>query len=73
VSNSIERIRTLALVGQSGSGKTSLVAPIARWAMVLGKLLGGTLIALVQAAVFLALGLTLSLEFSPLSLLINLS
>jgi elongation factor G len=24
VSNSIERIRTLALVGQSGSGKTSL-------------------------------------------------
>jgi len=41
-----------------------LVAPCPRWAMVLGKLLGGTLIALAQALLFLLLGLTLGIHFS---------
>jgi ABC-2 type transport system permease protein len=35
--------------------------------MVLGKLLGGTLIALVQALVFLALGLAVGLKFTLIS------
>ncbi|MEN1681435.1 MAG: ABC transporter permease, partial [Planctomycetota bacterium] len=33
-----------------------LVAPVSRWAMMLGKVFGGASIALVQAALFLALG-----------------
>jgi ABC-2 type transport system permease protein len=44
-----------------------LVAPIPRWAMVLGKVLGGTLVALVQGLIFLVLGLTLPVEITPLS------
>src|SRR4051794_8010510 len=43
-----------------------LVAPIPRWSMVLGKVLGGTLIALVQGLIFLALGLTLPIGVTPL-------
>src|SRR3954453_3468537 len=37
-----------------------LVAPIPRWSMVLGKVLGGTAIAMLQGAVFLLLGLIAS-------------
>ena len=33
-----------------------LVAPIPRWSMVLGKVLGGAAIAMLQGLVFLALG-----------------
>jgi len=44
-----------------------LVAPIPRWAMILGKVLGGTFVALVQGLIFLALGLMLPIAFSPLS------
>jgi len=43
-----------------------LVAPIPRWSMVLGKVLGGTLIALAQGLIFLALGLTLPIGLTPL-------
>src|SRR5436853_5756248 len=43
-----------------------LVAPIPRWSMVLGKVLGGTLIALAQGLIFLVLGLTLPLGLTPL-------
>ncbi len=39
-----------------------LVSPVPNWALVLGKLLGGTAIALVGALVFLLLGLTLNLQ-----------
>jgi ABC-2 type transport system permease protein len=39
-----------------------LVAPIPRWAMMLGKTLGGTLVAVAQGLIFLALGLTLPIE-----------
>ena len=41
-----------------------LVAPIPRWAMVLGKNLGGTIVALVQGLIFLLLALTLPVELS---------
>jgi ABC-2 type transport system permease protein len=41
-----------------------LVAPIPRWAMILGKVLGGTLVALVQGLIFLLLGLTLPISLT---------
>ena len=41
-----------------------LVAPIPRWSMVLGKVMGGTLVALVQGLIFLLLGLTLPVALS---------
>src|SRR2546423_10954167 len=44
-----------------------LVAPIPRWAMVLGKVMGGTLVALVQGLIFLLLGLTLPMAITPLA------
>jgi ABC-2 type transport system permease protein len=43
-----------------------LIAPIPRWSMVLGKVLGGTLVALVQGLIFLALGLMLPMGVTPL-------
>jgi ABC-2 type transport system permease protein len=42
-----------------------LVAPIPRWAMVLGKILGGTAIAMLQGVVFLALGWLTVKEIHP--------
>ena len=58
---------------REGFMQTVLIAPVARWSMVLGKILGGALIALVQGLLFLALGwLTLDalqLSFSGLILL----
>ena len=44
-----------------------LVSPIPRWAMVLGKVAGGTLVALVQGLIFLLLALTLPIEARPLA------
>ena len=41
-----------------------LVSPIPRWAMVLGKVLGGTFVAVAQGLIFLLLGLTLPIELS---------
>lgn len=42
-----------------------LVAPVPRWSMVLGKVAGGTAVALAQAAVFLTLGLTVGWSPQP--------
>lgn len=58
---------TISIIEDRREGflQSVLVAPISRWSMVLGKLLGGTLIALVQALVFFALGATLDLHYSP--------
>jgi ABC-2 type transport system permease protein len=53
---------------REGFLQSVLVAPIPRWSMVLGKVGGGSLVAMVQGLVFLALGLTLSIRFTPLSL-----
>ena len=46
-----------------------LVAPIPRWAMVLGKVAGGTLVALLQGLIFLLLALTLPMELHPLAVM----
>ena len=51
---------------REGFLQSVLVAPIPRWSMVLGKLLGGTLIALVQALLFLALGMFVGVHVSLL-------
>ena len=41
-----------------------LVAPVPRWSMILGKVLGGTFVAVVQGLIFLLLGLTLPIDLS---------
>src|SRR2546423_5133515 len=41
-----------------------LVAPIPRWAMILGEVLGGSAVALAQGLIFLLLGLTLPIALS---------
>jgi ABC-2 type transport system permease protein len=41
-----------------------LIAPCPRWSMVLGKVLGGTLIALLQGLIFLGLALLLKISMS---------
>ncbi|MEX2185696.1 MAG: ABC transporter permease [Pirellulales bacterium] len=58
---------TISIIEDRREGflQSVLVAPLPRWAMVLGKILGGTLIALVQGLIFLALALTLQIELSP--------
>lgn len=60
---------TISIIEDRREGflQSVLVAPIPRWSMVLGKILGGSLIALVQGLAFLVLGLTLGLRFTPLS------
>jgi ABC-2 type transport system permease protein len=45
-----------------------LVAPCPRWSMVLGKVLGGTLIALFQGLIFLALALLLKVSIGVVAL-----
>jgi ABC-2 type transport system permease protein len=42
-----------------------LIAPCPRWSMVLGKVLGGTLIALLQGLIFLGLALLLKISMGP--------
>src|SRR5204863_8309530 len=46
-----------------------LVAPIPRWAMILGKVLGGTFVALAQGLIFLLLALTLPMKLSLLAVM----
>jgi ABC-2 type transport system permease protein len=46
-----------------------LVAPIPRWSVVLGKVLGGSCIALFQGLIFLLLALTLPIEWHPLAVI----
>lgn len=61
---------TISIIEDRREGflQSVLVAPLPRWSLVLGKLLGGTLIALVQGMVFLLLGLTVGLKFSLVTL-----
>lgn len=61
---------TISIIEDRREGflQSVLVAPLPRWSLVLGKLLGGTLIALAQGLLFLALGLTIGLRFTPASL-----
>lgn len=63
---------TISIIEDRREGflQSVLVAPAPRWAMVLGKILGGATIALIQALVFLALGwLTMGLTSSLASIL----
>lgn len=53
---------------REGFLQSVLVAPIPRWSMVLGKLLGGTLIAVAQGTLFVLLGYTLHLHLGPVAL-----
>lgn len=57
---------TISIIEDRREGflQSVLVAPLPRWSLVFGKLLGGTLIALVQGMIFLVLGLTVGLKFS---------
>jgi ABC-2 type transport system permease protein len=57
---------TISIIEDRREGflQSVLVAPIPRWSMVLGKVLGGTLIALLQGCVFLLLAFTLPIELS---------
>jgi ABC-2 type transport system permease protein len=50
---------------QEGFLQGVLVAPIPRWSMVLGKVLGGTVIAVVQGLLFLVLGWLTVKEVDP--------
>ena len=54
---------------REGFLQSVLVAPCPRWSMVLGKLLGGTFIALFQGMLFACLGFTLGWSFSVTGLL----
>jgi ABC-2 type transport system permease protein len=60
---------TISIIEDRREGflQSVLVAPLPRWAMVLGKILGGTLIALVQGLIFLALALAFQIELSMAS------
>ncbi len=49
-----------------------LVSPAPRWSIVAGKVLGGALIAVAHAAVFLALGFTLDLHLSAGTVLLSI-
>ena len=61
---------TISIIEDRREGflQSVLVAPLPRWSLVLGKVLGGTLIALVQGLVFLLLGLTVGLKFGVVAL-----
>jgi ABC-2 type transport system permease protein len=62
---------TISIIEDRREGflQSVLVAPLPRWVMVLGKVLGGSLIALAQGLLFLMLGFTLGMTFSVVSLL----
>jgi ABC-2 type transport system permease protein len=62
---------TISLIEDRREGflQSVLVAPIPRWSMVLGKVLGGALLALLQGILFLLLALTLDVQFKILALL----
>ena len=54
---------------QEGFLQSVLVAPVARWAMVLGKVLGGAIIAILQAFIFLVLAFAVRANFDVVSFL----
>ncbi len=62
---------TISIIEDRREGflQSVLVAPIPRWSMVLGKVLGGALLALLQGLLFLTLALTLDVQFTVLGLL----
>jgi len=64
---------TISIIEDRREGflQSVLVAPAPRWAMVLGKIFGGSAIAMLQALLFLMLGwLTLRMTSSPLEVIL---
>jgi ABC-2 type transport system permease protein len=64
---------TISIIEDRSEGflQSVLVSPAPRWAMVLGKVLGGSAIAMIQGLIFLALGAaTLRFASSPLEVLL---
>ena len=62
---------TISIIEDRNEGflQSVLVAPAPRWAMVLGKVLGGAAIAMIQGLLFLILGaLTLGLSSTPVEI-----
>jgi ABC-2 type transport system permease protein len=57
---------TISIIEDRREGflQSVLVAPIPRWSMVLGKLMGASIIAMFQALLFLLLGVVAGLRFS---------
>ncbi len=67
---------TISIIEDRSEGflQSVLVAPAPRWAMVLGKIVGGSAIAMLQALVFLVLGcFTLDIVSSPFDILLAVS
>lgn len=62
---------TISIIEDRREGflQSVLVAPMPRWSLVLGKLTGGTLIAVAQGGLFVVLGLGTGIVLSPLALL----
>lgn len=64
---------TISIIEDRKEGflQSVLVSPAPRWAMVLGKIVGGSAIAMLQALIFLALGwVTLGITSSPTEILL---
>lgn len=61
---------TISIIEDRREGflQSVLVAPIPQWSMVLGKVAGGALIALLQGLLFLALALTIDIDLTLLKL-----
>ncbi|MEX2140730.1 MAG: ABC transporter permease [Pirellulales bacterium] len=66
---------TISIIEDRREGflQSVLVAPLPRWSMVLGKIVGGTFIALVAASVFLLLGFTLAIPLGFVSTIATLA
>lgn len=67
---------TISIIEDRREGflQSVLVAPAPRWAMVVGKILGGAIIAMLQALIFLVLGwLTLKLQSTVLEILLAIA
>ncbi len=65
---------TISIIEDRREGflQSVLVAPVPSSAIVLGKVLGGTILAFGQGALFLALAPTIGIHFSPAGLLLTL-
>src|SRR6185295_20188974 len=57
---------TISIIEDRREGflQSVLVAPVSRLSMVLGKILGGTLLAVIQGLLFLLLGLTIGIPLT---------
>ncbi|EAQ80228.1 ABC transporter permease [Blastopirellula marina] len=63
---------TISIIEDRNEGflQSVLAAPIPRWSMVLGKVMGGALLATLQGVLFLLLALTLKVNLGPLNFLV---